>query len=69
MSYYSNQPSMGDIAWAAANRQKETIQALERRVEGLENHYKSLLRIEADLDFANQRLDELQSQVEALEER
>jgi prefoldin subunit 5 len=59
MSYYSNQPSVGDIAWAAANRQKDAIWTLQKRVEDLQR----------DLDFANQRLDELQSQVEALEER
>jgi polyhydroxyalkanoate synthesis regulator phasin len=59
VSWQGNQPSMGDIAWAAAQRQKGTITNLERRIEDLQR----------DLDFANQRLDELQSQVEALEER
>jgi hypothetical protein len=37
----------------------ETISNLNRRLGS----------VESDLDFANQRLDELQSQVEALEER
>jgi hypothetical protein len=33
------------------------------------NSEKWILELQRDLDFANQRLDELQSQVEALEER
>jgi hypothetical protein len=38
----------------------------ERRIRLLE---KWIVELQRDLDFANQRLDELQSQVEALEER
>jgi hypothetical protein len=38
-------------------------------IEALRMLNNKLIDLQRDLDFANQRLDELQSQVEALEER